>query len=138
MATLLLVAACGGSISTAPSTLNIQGTWNFSDAVSNTALAVSCQSTRTGKLSQLGSTFSILVSNGTQVCTQNGSVDFDLSGFSGGQINGTDLSFVDDSGCNYTGTISGSPPNRLWGVESCTLALSGVQYIFLGTWQASR
>lgn len=140
MAAVLI--ACGGSSSTAPTTLNIAGTWNFTDAVSNNALAASCNSTSTANVSESGSSFTANVSNGTQVCTQNGSVISNLSGLtavvSGGQINGTGLSFVDDGGCNYTGTISGSPPNRLSGSESCTLALSGAQYIFLGTWQAAR
>ena len=142
MATLLLVVACGGSSSTAPTTLNIAGTWNFSDNISNSGLAASCSSTSTATVSQTGSSFTANVFNGTQVCTQNGSVFSNLSGLSavvsGGQINGTGLSWVDDSGCNYTGTISGSPPNRLSGSESCTIALSGAQYVFLGTWQAAR
>jgi hypothetical protein len=137
-----VLVACGGSSSTAPTVLNIAGTWNFSDAISNNALAASCQSTSTASVSQTGSSFSANVSNGTQVCTQNGSVFSNLSGLSavisGGQINGTGLSFVDDGGCNYTGTISGSPPNRISGSESCTISSSGAQYVFLGTWQAAR
>jgi len=135
-----VLIACGGS--TAPTTLNIAGTWNFSDAISNSALAASCSSTSTASVNQTGSSFTGNVSNGSQLCTQNGFVYSNNSGLSavvsGGQINGTGLSFIDDGGCNYTGTISGSPPNLLSGSESCTVALSGTQYVFLGTWQAAR
>lgn len=138
MAAVLI--ACGGS-STAPTTLNIAGTWNFSDAVSNNALTASCNSTSTATVSQTGSSFTATANNGTSGCTQNGLVFISYQPsavISGGQINGTGLSFVDDHGCSYTGNISGTPPNRLSGSESCTISSSGAQYIFLGTWQAAR
>ena len=140
LALALVLAACGSS--TAPNVMDIAGTWNFTGNISNGALAASCQSTSTATVSQSGSSFSGTGSNGTEVCTQNGSVISNVSGltstFSGGQINASGVSFVDDGGCTYTGNGSGSPTNRLTGNVSCTVAVSGSQYVFTGTWTGSR
>lgn len=156
-----LLIACGPT-STAPNTFGLTGTWHFSENISNAldrnvalnsqraVLEASCSSTSTVSFrtsavssSPSDSSFTGNGSNRTLVCTQNGSVVINLTGLrsvvGGGRINGTGFSFFMDNGvCNYTGTLSGSPPNSLSGSENCTLTVSGTQYIFLGTWQAAR
>jgi hypothetical protein len=48
------------------------------------------------------------------------------------------VSFSDES-CSYTGTVTGSPPNRIAGPVSCQFEVESGQTITLtGTWAASR
>ena len=132
-----LFAACGDS--TGPVTLG--GSWSFNDAISNSQLATSCSSNASINLTQNGNTFNGSVASGTSTCSSSGSSNsaaMDGALFTGGQIQGTSISFTDDSGCSYTGTVSGNPVNRMSGDESCVVAVSGTNYTFTGTWQASR
>jgi hypothetical protein len=132
-----LFAGCGDS--TGPVTLG--GSWSFTDAISNNQLATSCQSSASIDLTQNGNTFNGSVATGSSTCssgTSSNTSAIDGSLFGAGQISGTSISFTDDGGCTYNGTVSGNPVNRMSGDESCVVALSGTNYTFTGNWQASR
>jgi hypothetical protein len=118
----------------------IAGTWSVAANISNAVLATSCSATDQVVVAQNGSQFSGTYA-GTSVCTgPGGIVANNTAGTIGGGliVNGTDLSFSDDAGCNYTGSGSGSPVNRLAGHVSCVLAYGGSTYAFTGTWQATH
>lgn len=138
----LVVASlgCGGD-GTGPSVLSLAGTWTYSESFSSQApnQGISCNNTGTINLVQSGSTFTGNF-NQTGLCTgPGGSEDNSGSGsVTGGQINGSQVSFQVPF-CQYQGTASGgSPPNRLNGTSFCTIQISGVNVNFAGTWQASR
>lgn len=135
----LVIAGCGGD-STAPSgPVSIGGIWSLSANISNQPLATSCQASGTITVNQSGTSFSG-TTTGTTVCTGPGGTQTGSAAgtVSGGQISGSSISFIDDSGCNYQGTVSGNPANRVQGSVTCTLAINGTAYQFTGTWQASR
>lgn len=136
----LVAVGCGGS--TEPSgPANIAGIWTFTDAISNSQLSASCNTTASANVIQSGSTFTGTTVSGTQTCTVGTQVTTgSVAGttFNGGQINGSSVSFIDSGGCSYTGTLSGNPANRMSGNETCSVAISGTNYQFTGTWQASR
>ncbi len=141
--TMFLVWGCGGDNATGPTQseiLNIAGIWNFSDNISNSAVGISCNTAGTIQLNQAGSTFSGTIDITTGVCTDALGNVIDNTGtqaISGGQINGTQVSF-DMPFCQLSGATSGSPPNRMSGAESCQLDIAGTTFVFGGTWVASR
>ncbi|HKW47318.1 MAG TPA: hypothetical protein VJN70_07730 [Gemmatimonadaceae bacterium] len=138
IALLLFVPACGGDQATAP--LNINGTWQYTDDISNGQLLVSCTRNATLDVTQNGSNFTAIVSSGTQSCTgPNGTTSVSLAGvtFQGGQITGSTVSFASGT-CNFTGASSGNPASDLSGGETCTILVSLRSYAFDGHWHASR
>lgn len=135
-----VLVACGGSSSTGPSgPMSIAGAWNLSVNVSNSALSTSCTAQGQATVNQSGSQMSGTY-NDAATCTGPGgtSSNNNTGTLTGGQISGSQVSFSDDGGCNYAGTGSGSPVNRMSGNASCTYAISGQNYAFTGTWQATR
>ena len=51
----------------------------------------------------------------------------------GGQVDGSSVSFATGQ-FTYSGTITGSPPNRINGSVSGVIAFGGSNYNFSGTW----
>jgi hypothetical protein len=136
-AMLFAATACSGD-STGLST-NLSGAWQFSENFSNSTLQMSCTSTGTVNMSHTGSS---LAGNFTQtgICTAPsiGTVDNSGSGtIVGGQVSGNRVSFQSGE-CTYTGTLTGSPANRITGTVTCVIALVGQTFTFNGTWQAGR
>lgn len=139
---LVLSVGCGGSDGpSGPSgnTINLDGSWSYSFNVSNSQLQTSCVGSGTLSIDQSGAQFSGS-SQGQTTCTgPSGQVTDQVSGvLTGGTISGSSISFLDDDGCQYTGSVSGNPVNRASGQASCDLAFQGQTYTFTGTWQASR
>jgi len=142
IAALVVVAACG-SDSTAPSgPLNIAGAWTLNLNISNSQLAASCTAQNVVVVfTQTGSTFTGTASSGNQICSGGGtSQSNSLAGttWSGGQVNGTSVSFASQGGCSITGTVTGNPPNHMSGSLACPLAINGSTFTFTGTWTGSR
>jgi hypothetical protein len=50
------------------------------------------------------------------------------------------VSWNDDGApvCQYTGAISGTPPNRMSGTVQCTGLVGGVNFDLRGTWEMTR
>lgn len=137
MMAVLLLAACGDD-GTGPSGASLTGSWTFSQNFSNQQVAISCQNNGSAILSHTGNNLSGSTTS-TGSCSGPGGV-IDNSGtatISGGQVNGAQVTFQ-AAGCNYTGTVSGSPPNRINGTLSCVIAVAGQQLTFTGTWQAGK
>lgn len=135
-----LVAACGGSSSTAPApTPSVSGTWNYSETQNDSQHSISCDNSGTITINQSGTTFTgSYTQQGT--CTgPGGTADNSGAGnVSGGQITNRNVSFQADY-CKYTGSVgSGDAPNTMSGTGTCTLTSSGTTYNFDVTWQASR
>ena len=133
------LVACGGS-STGPSgPMSLAGVWSLTVNVSNAALSTSCSAQGQASINQNGSQLGGTYSD-AQTCTgPGGTASGNAAGsITGGQTSGSQVSFSDDGGCNYTGTGSGSPANRMGGNASCTFASGGQNYTFAGTWQATR
>jgi hypothetical protein len=131
------LAGCGGGGS-GPS-VSLTGAWPFTVSSSNTTLQTSCQTAGTVNLTQTGSSFSG-TATATTTCTGPGGVSQSSGNgtIGGGQITGSAISFTDNTGCSYTGTVSGDPSNRMSGVVTCSVPVGGQTYVFSGTWQASR
>ncbi|MGQ0767268.1 MAG: hypothetical protein ACT4OZ_16590 [Gemmatimonadota bacterium] len=129
-------AACGGE-STGPAVLAIDGRWTFNETFADTPNRISCTNTASITITQTGDRFTgTNVQTGT--CTDPMGT-FDNSGtfqLREGRVAGTTITWRDDSdpACNYTGAITGSPPDRMSGTLRC--AGSGLNLI--GTWQAMR
>ena len=138
---LTVLVACGGDSGTEPDVpLNIAGTWTFSDQITASSVGVSCSSAGTGTLTQSVATFTGSVNATVGVCSDGFGNQVDntgLSAVSGGQVSGNQVSFQMPF-CQFTGTVSGNPANQMSGTETCTIAVSGQQVTFTGTWQASR
>ena len=134
------VAACGSS-STAPTAVpDISGTWTVGASVSNAGLQVTCSLQGTATVQQSGSNFTGNFTGSTTTCTgPGGTVAGNADGpITGGQIVGSTVSYNDGQGCAYTGTVTGTPANRIQGSATCQLAVAGQTYTFTGTWTAGR
>lgn len=133
----LLVSACS-SDSTGP-TADLNGIWSLTASYNNAQTQTTCTLNGQATLAQSGSTFTGQVTGSVVSCanpsgTTVGNADGPLTG---GQVHGTVASYSDGS-CNYSGTVSGSPANRVQGSVSCQIASGGTTYPFTGTWQLSR
>ena len=142
-ASLLLLAGvaatgCSGKGSTAPGNAqDISGTWAFSSSISNAVLEASCVGRTSVTVAQSGNSITETATSGSNSCLVAGQgSQTSLTGtvFSG-QVNGSQVSFSDNSGCTYSGTIRGTPADTLAGNANCVLALNGTGYTFLGSWQ---
>lgn len=136
---LLGSTACGGDSPTEPQVTSISGTWTYTESFSNSSAGLSCQDEGTITINQSGTNFSGSA-NQEGVCTDSQGNTYDNSGsgsIGGGQVSGQSVSYS-AGGCDYEGTISGSPPNRMTGPVSCTVAVGGTNYVFSGTWTAIK
>ncbi len=136
--TAALLVGCGDG--TGPQVLNIAGLWNYSDNISSSSAGISCNSSGTATINQSGATFTGTATATSGVCTDsfgNSVPNTGASNIAGGQVSGNQVS-LQTPNCQYTGTISGTPPNQMSGTETCTIAVSGTNYTFTGPWQASR
>jgi len=134
-----VVVACGGDSSTGPKNVNLSGNWGLTASISNSGLAITCSATGNLAITQTGSNFSGNISGSSELCTgPGGSVTASIDGqIGGGQINGTSVSWTDGM-CNYTGTMSGNPVNRVSGNISCSIPIQGTSYPFNGQWTVIR
>ncbi len=141
---LACVTAVGCSDSTGPADAgptipSIGGVWRFSDGISAHAYA-SCASAGVITIAQSGAQFTGAIVAAIGACTlYDGTVVVNSGSLqmTGGKISGNQVTFVAPF-CQYSGTISGSPPNRLSGLESCSISIAGQTKEFSGPWQASR
>ena len=130
------VVAC--SSTTAPSaTPNIAGTWALSGSASNSSVSAVC--TLKGQLAvqQSGTTVTGQVSGSTASCTGPKPVSGTIDGtLAGGKLSGAAVSFTEQS-CTFTGTVTGSPSNKMTGPLSCQVKELANATV-TGTWTASR
>jgi hypothetical protein len=134
--------ACGSDSTTAPSgPPQIGGVWGLSVNYSNSLLAASCFTTQgTVGFAQTGTTFTATAQSGSANCTFGGAPSVESivgTTFTGGQISGSSVTMTSGS-CVYSGSITGSPPNKMSGTVSCQMAISGSTYLLTGNWSASR
>jgi hypothetical protein len=137
--TLVALAACGGD-STGPQVVDVQGVWNYSNNFSSAAVGYSCTESGTVSISQSGSNFTGTADATWGTCSDSFGNIYDNTGvttISGGQIDASNVSFQ-GGGCQFEATVSGDPANAMSGTETCTLAVSGTNYVFTGPFQASR
>ena len=134
--------ACG-SDSTGPSgPPDISGQWTVTLNISNSQLSASCSAQGVViNFTQTGSSFSGVAASGSQTCSVLGTVNTSSlvgTSWTGGQINGSSVSFNSAGGCSIIGSVSGNPPNRMSGTVNCPIEISVTTYAFTGTWNASR
>jgi hypothetical protein len=138
---LLVTYGCGGDGPSDPSSLQIAGQWTFTETYTDIPLQTTCNNQAAVTFTQTGSTFTgSAVQTGT--CTDPTGT-FPNSGtfqLSNGIINGTTVSWRDDGTpvCNYTGTLSGTPPNQASGTVRCNGVAGGITFDANGTWQMTR
>lgn len=136
----MAAASCGGGDSVGPNaTRDVSGNWNLTANINSSQLQTTCTLDGVVAITQNGATFTGQVSGSLVVCsgpggTTSGSADGPVTG---GQVNGNTMSYSDGQ-CTYTGTITGTPANRVQGIVNCNLPLGGTIYSFAGTWEASR
>jgi hypothetical protein len=137
LAALVLMLGCGGSTAP-PADVNIAGTWNFGESLSDQSQGISYVGQGQIVISQSGNQFSGTYDEQAVLTTPNGAFDASSSGnINGGQVDGTGVSFQVTT-CGYSGTTSGSPANRLQGQVTCDLDVAGTPLRLTGTWQAGR
>ena len=140
--TCIVVMGCGDSTGPddgGPVLPSIGGVWRFSDGINAHGYA-SCTSAGVITIAQTGAQFRGTVVAAIGACAlYDGTVIVNSGSLevTGGQITGDRVTFAAPF-CRYSGTISGSPPNRISGVETCSLSIGGQTRQFGGPWQASR
>jgi hypothetical protein len=138
---LLAVACTSDSMNGAEVPADIGGTWNLTVDLADQAAGLTCQSVGTATIVQNGSAFTGTTAS-TVTCTLSGVgtlPNFPLAGnIDNGFISGNTITFPDDNGCDFTGTVSGTPANAGMGTADCTLTVNGTPYDMTGTWQANR
>jgi len=135
---LVLVASCGGD-STGPNSTDLNGNWTIAATYNNAQLQTTCTLNGSLSIAQSGTTFTGQVSGSVLTCASpGGNASSNGDGpVTGGQINGNTVSY-NDGQCTYTGTITGSPANRVEGSTACSVAIGGTAYPFTGTFVVSR
>lgn len=114
------ILACGGS--TAPAVLDVSGTWSYSDSVTAVAQNVTCLMQGTLVIDQTGAKL-IGPEHFSGSCKYVGGA---TEGHVGdgtmvGSVDGSQVSFTmhQASLCDFNGSISGNPPNRMAGSVTC-------------------
>jgi hypothetical protein len=107
----------------------LSGVWAYNDAVGSASYGTYCASSGTLTVEQSGDNFTGTV-NATPDCNDGSSI-------TGGQINGSEVSFQIGA-CQFTGRVSGSPPSSMRGTKSCPARSGGTRYLVSGPWAASR
>ncbi|HEY7634877.1 MAG TPA: hypothetical protein VH763_05010 [Gemmatimonadales bacterium] len=117
---------------------DLSGTWSFNVSFGNAQIDLSCDSRSQMTLQHSGSSISGEYGGGTITCTIQGQTFSDnVSGSFNGTVSGTKVSFQDDEGAQFTGTISDS--DRMQGTVSGVLDLENGQQLDLsGNWSATR
>lgn len=131
----LLAAACE-RVATDVDAPEIDGFWEFAETLAGSG--ASCSSSGFLNLEQDGSAFAGSAFRRLQCSTPSGPVSQDFSGrITGGRIQGGSVSF-EFADCRYSGSLAGTPPDRMAGRGSCTLR-TGAQTLSLDSrWTASR
>jgi hypothetical protein len=134
VAVVLLSVACDGH--TGPRPTDLTGEWQFSDSTTATSPIgpITCTAAALLNLVQDGVTLSVMTSSGTRTCGTN-AIPWSLS-IVDGTLSGRSVSLKNVS-CTFTGTLSGDPPDRMDGQESCYEIHPGVGLTFIGPWQAT-
>lgn len=139
---LLTAVACGGDDEpTAPSILQVGGVWTFTESYTDTPLQTTCSNQATVTFAQTGASFT---GNSVQTgsCTDPTGTFANSGTFQlrNGRVDNNNVQWTDDGEpvCNYTGTISGTPPNRMSGTVRCNGVVANVSYDARGTWQMTR
>lgn len=135
---MLALGACG-SDTTGPTTQDITGTWLVTATLNNSTLGLTCNEQGTATLTQSGGNVAGSLTNSVATCTgPGGSGSASLDGpIAGGQVSGSTATFANGE-CTYTGTISGTPPNKIQGNATCQVSLQGQVVPLTGTWLAVR
>ena len=137
MAALAVVVSCDNS--TGPKAADLSGGWKWSANVSNSTLSTSCVLSGGFGISQRGSNFTAeAVTYGESCISPEGQGNAIYSGLlsGNGQISGATATYS-FAGCNFTGTITGTPVNRVSGTATCS-DVAGPSYPFDGTFVMSR
>jgi hypothetical protein len=121
--------------------IKLAGLWTYTDTITTNDETASCKSTVNSlKLNQTYDTFSSTFTPGAQKCTNVEENDGNTWGpVTGGELYGDFVRFL-FLGCTHTGTISGDPPTRMFGIVSCSfpVVLGGYAVDWNGTWEATR
>lgn len=133
LAALFVIAACAGGATSPPQSTNIAGNWALSVNLT------SCVESGTIALEQSGANFSGS-ETGTESCTGGFTANVDGT-ITGGVVAGASVSFVgalplDNAGCVYQGTASGSRVTLMSGSVTCFD--SSANATATGAWKASR
>jgi hypothetical protein len=133
------LVGCGSGSTTPTTAADIAGTWDYAGTVSSTSLQTSCDFTGTIAIVQSGHEASGTYNASTSCTGPTGTVTQPGSGnISAGKVSGSHVSFHDDGGCTYSGSITGDPTNAMSGTVSCLRGIQGTNYTFSGTWSAQR
>jgi hypothetical protein len=118
---------------------SVGGDWQLHTLTSNSELGVTCEADGTVSIVQRGTNFTGQVTESSETCSGPGGIAYGSvdGAMLGGQIVGSELSYADES-CDYVGTVSGTPANRVVGEMSCTVVLPSGTYVLAGTWRLSR
>jgi hypothetical protein len=135
----IAAGSCGGDSTGPESTRDVSGNWAATATYNNAQLQMTCTFSGSVSIVQSGTNFTGQVTGSVITCigpggASSGSGDGPITG---GQVNGNALSYSDGV-CAYTGTITGTPANRVEGDVSCDVAIGGTTYPFNGTWLFGR
>ncbi|HUL69545.1 MAG TPA: hypothetical protein VLT17_04815 [Gemmatimonadales bacterium] len=131
--------ACGGDGGAGPNPTPgpATGIWSYFENIGNTALQVTCTDQGTLQITQSNASFRADV-NQSGSCTGPGGIA-DNSGTASitGTISGSSITFA-IAGCNYTGTLYGSPIDSAAGTTSCPVTVNNQPYQITGPWFAVK
>lgn len=141
------ISACGDKsptgVTTGTAALRITGSWMYSADAMDAGMMATCHAQGTLSFSQtdVGDQFGGGL-QGLQSCidggVSTGNMDV-IVPVTAGELAGAAAKF-DLLGCTHMGTVTGSPPNRVAGTVTCSLAVTagGTPRPFTGAWVATR
>ena len=133
-----LVSACYASAGTEPNTVDITGTWTFTESFNDVAHGISCADTGSYEISQMGTAFSGTYTQRGVCPTPQGAVsNADAGAVTAGRMAGHTLRFAAPN-CAYDGSVNAPAGDRIDGHVACELRDSTQTLSFAGSWKASR
>lgn len=140
--TIAGTSACGSDSTSTSGPPDISGNWSISSTLANTQIPATCTLTGTTNIVQTGSTFTGTNTSGSQTCIVAGqsSTNSIVGGTATGTISGSNVTITTSGGspCTFTGTLTGSPPNKASGSANCPVQFGTTTTALTGTWQITR
>jgi hypothetical protein len=139
-ALLTLVWACGGDGGPADpgDSVNIEDNWAFVESFANAAQTVTCRNEGTFAFDQTNATFAGQGYQTGECQTPTGTLDNTGNGeITAGQVSSSVVTFT-YGGCEYRGTLLGSPIDSLTGTLVCWTTIGNGIVRLDGTWTALK
>lgn len=140
--TIAGTAACGSDSTGTSGAPDVSGSWSISATLTNAQIPANCSIAGTVNLVQNGNSLTATNTAGSETCTVSGAMSTSsiVGGTATGTLSGSNITITTTGAapCTFTGTVTGSPPNKASGTVNCPVQFTGTTVALTGNWQITR